>query len=447
MPDDAPNVAVAPSPEAAPAANAPESKPFLPQERMDPLLRRLLDSEAETPTEPEKPQEPAKPEPKAAPAAAAPKTESEPEKPIKLRKEKIVRPAVPVAAPPKVELPPEPAKPDPKWEEELKENEREMLSDAREAAELLPARYKELPARVEAFLKKHAEYARKEGFDENAPEFVAWRDANMPRLTRKEIREIETMKVKNEVQKENDAKLNDLKYDFYRKQKEPEIEFRAKQLYGELEASAIPAELAEAIKKDGVEKAASALKLEADTTVAICRAATDDIKEMIRLTEKDPDTGRPLATEARTAADPKWEQHTRLRAIMDDICEGFKKEAPIEQQVVNGKWFATRAEWEAMPKSERHKWWSFNNAQLIDRMKGRVPGAVKLAIDMERKRLEGAGWTRQAPKAAPAPAAPTPPPVSSSAPRSTPIPGASDTPSKDIDARAARLQAAWSRAS
>jgi hypothetical protein len=445
MPDDAPNVAVA-APEAPAAANAPEPKPFLPPERMQPLLRQLLDSTPEEEAPAEKPEAP-----KAAASAKAeppktPEKPAEPEKPIALRKQKIVRPPLPVAeskAPaPVVDVTP---KPDPKWEEALKENEREMLSDAREAAELLPARYKELPGRVEAFLKKHAEFTKKEGFDEQAPDYKAWVEANMPRLSRKEIREIETVRVKNEVQKENDAKLADLKYDFYRKQKDPEIEFRARQLYGELEAAALPKELAEAIKKDGAEKAASAMKLEADVTVAICRAATDDIKEMIRLTERDPDTGRPLARAADVESDPKFQQHARLRVIMDDICNQFRTGAPVGEQHVNNKWFVTREEWDRIPPAQRGQYWTFNNAQIIERMKQRVPGAVALAIDGERRRLESAGWVRK-PTEAPKPSAPPPPPTGSAAPRGAPIPGGSDKGgASDIDARAQRLAAAWAK--
>lgn len=452
MPDD-PNVAVVDAgapPAAAPAPESNEAKPLFSADKLPSLVRRLMDVTNDGPDKKEEAKEPAK-DAKAETAKAEVKADAKSdakadEKPITLRKPKVSRPALPVIEPAKPAVAAVAAKPDPKWEEALKENEREMLSDAREAAELVPGKYKELPTKVEAFLKKHSDIVNREGFDEQAPDYKAWVEANMPRLNRKEIREIETVRVTGEVRKEQEAKFADLKYDLYRKQKEPEIEQHGQALYNNLVAVGMPDELAEAVKKDGAVKASSAMKLEVEAIGDVCARTADQIKEMVRLTEKDPATGRPLAIEATDPSDPKYAVHERLRAVMDEACSRFQKEAPADKQFVNGRWFVTREEWSRVRPDARGQFWTFSNNQLIEYMKSQVKPQVEAEIAARRKRLEGYGFTRT--QAAPAPAAPppTPPATGNAAPRGAPIPGAAESGAKsDVDPRAAKLLAAWAQ--
>jgi hypothetical protein len=452
MPDDAPNVAVVDAgAQPAAAAPTPPATGKLVTEQYPDLVRRLIDASVEETDKPDKPKEekpreaPKTAEPAKAEVKAEPKAD---EKPITVRRQKVVRPALPVIEPPKPAVAEVAAKPDPKWEEALKENEREMLADAREAAEIVPGKYKELPTKVEAFLKKHSEIVNREGFDESAPDYKAWVEANMPKLSRKEIREIETVRVTREVEGKQEAKFADLKYEMYRKQKEPEIEQHGQALYNNLVAVAMPDELAEAVKKDGAVKASAAMKLEVEAIGDVCARTADQIKEMVRLTEKDPATGRPLATEATDPSDPKYAIHERLRKVMDEACSRFQKEAAADQQLVNGRWFVTREEWGRIRPESRGQYWTFSNAQLIEYMKSQVKPQVEAEIALRRKKLEGYGFTRaQAAAAVKQEPAPKPEPAGNAAPRGAPIPGAGDNGTKpDIDPRAAKVMAAWAQA-
>jgi hypothetical protein len=447
----APNGAVAtPEPPVAPASDPKPSTPAYAPDKIPGLMRRLLDSVPDPETaEPEKKPEvtpPEKPKAEAPAEPAKPVVTAEPEKPIALRKPKLKRPEIPAEAP-KPAAAPEPVaapKPDPKWEEGLEENEREMLSDARELEEVMPEKYKGFAARTEKFLRDNAARKAAEDFDEQDPKYQTWLKQAMPALSRKEQREFQEVRVANRVKETTDAKLTELKHQLFVRDQEPKIEQEGRAIFNELAKTSLPEDVAKAVKDEGYEKATATYKLELETAQEILAAATEDIKEFFRVSRVDPETKRALVREATDPSDPKFAQHERLRKIMDDVCSEFRTNAPQEQQLVNGKWFVTRDEWKRIPEAERSKYWTFNNRQIVDQAKRSLKGVIEATIAEKRKRIEGYGWTR-APKPVAAPAAATskPEPTTPAAPRGTPIPTAPAGETRpEVDPRAARIAAA-----
>lgn len=447
-------------PVAPPGADSHPQPDVIP-ENVSKLLRNLnLDGET-----PEKTNEPAaKPaDPKAPtdPKAGAPKDpKAEPPKDpnapatdpgIRLRKPKVARPELPLAPPvPAATAQPkdESYKADPQWESGLDEEQREMLADAKFMEQRFPDKYKGWAARTAKFLKEHADVTNKETFDANSPEYKLWLDKNQPRLSREQIREIEEVRVADRVNKEWAGKHADLQHKIFVREEEPKIQASGQGIFAEMANTALPDDIAQAIKKDGFAKANELYALEIGTAQNVLTAATEDITELIRLSTKDPETGRPLQGPVNDPADPKFAQHERLSGMIGYFDEQFKTTAPAEQQVRGGKWFVTRDEWAQIAPNQRHRFWTFALKDYVPLAKSHAKIAVAEAIGQRRKQMKELGWqppAAKAPPAAPPPKAPPPQPTNTPRlPAAVPTPGTPD-PLPEIDARAARLAAQLNR--
>lgn len=415
------------------------------------LLKNLnLDPDEKTRSEPEKAKNAAPAKQDAAPAKSESKPSAEKTAPpaadfqpgLKVRQPKVVRPELPLVetAKPAPMVKEEPYKPDPQWEQSLEENEREMLSDARFMEERFPDKYKGLFARTAKFIKEHADFTARDDFDDQSPEYRAWLDKNQPKLTRQEIREIEEVRVADRVRKEYDGKLADVQHKLFVRDVEPKIEADGKTIFAQLSNQSLPDEVIAAIRKDGFEKASQTYGLEIETAQAVLTSATDDIIEFKRITTKDPETGRPLQPIVDDPSNPKYAQHQRLSQMVADISESFKNTAPAQQQLRNGKWFVTRDEWNAIRPDQRHRFWTFTNAELIEAAKQSMKSVVADAIEKKRGYITKLGFTR-APRTEQKGQQKSEPPQPTNTPRlpaATPVPGETDALS-EIDARAARL--------
>lgn len=458
----------APAAQAAPSTVAPEgadhqSERFEVPENVSKLLENLgmVDGDATPGDEPAKPATPAKPKdapkPKDGTAPDKPKDGAAPadEKPITVRKEKLVRPDLPLADAPKTPAADTaPFTPDPAWEKSLEESEREILEDAREAERLFPEKYKGLAARAAKFIKDHADLTAKEEFDDQDPKYQQWLHANQPKLSRKDIREIEEARVTQRVRGEYDGKLQDFQHQMFVRDHEPKILDEGRSLFAELSNSVLPDDIAKAVKADGFEKAKEVYGLELETAQNVLSVATDDIVEFRRITLKDPVTGRPLQAvlEKPPTGDPadpafqrelaRYHQHERLSNLVGWLNNDFKTKAPAAEQFKNGRWFVTRDEMREIRPDQRHRFWTFTNAELIERAKANVPASVREAIERRREQMKKLGWSAPAPKSAPAKAAPdAPAPVPTNAARTpvpAPVPAGGDV-TAEVDARAKRL--------
>lgn len=444
----------------APPGADPQVQPDVIPDSVSKLLRNLNldpeqpDAQAAKPAAPDKRPEP-KPKPAAAAAAAPttpePKPADVPADPgIKLRKPKISRPELPLAQAPAPATPAakdEPYKPDPQFESGLDEEQREMLADARFMEERFPDKYKGWTARTAKFLKEHADLAGKEDFDAQSPEYKTWLERNQPRLTREQIREIEEVRVADRVNKEWNGKYTDLQHKMFVRDSEPKLEEEGRKIFVELSNTALPDDIASAIKKDGFEKANQLYALEIKTAQQVLSVATEDLKELRRVATKDPETGRPLQAVVNDPTHPKFEQHQRLSTLIGYLDEAFKKE-PAEKQLRDGKWFVTRDEWAQIRPDQRHRFWTHKLDDYIPMAKANVKTAVQMAIARKREEMSALGWQPPAPAPVVAPQVKSEPPQRTNTPRipaAVPTPGNNDAVMNEIDARAARMVAHLNR--
>lgn len=444
-------------PVAPPAGDNPPSNEIDP--RVPGLMRRLFDTVEDEPkktVEPkdDKPKTEPKPPADKAPPAADGKPAAQPaaeptDTPLRVRKQKVVRPELPIDAPaaPKADLPAAGKDIDPNWEAGLDDEKKEILADARDAEKQFP-HHKGLAARTAKFLKEDAAQRAATDFDNQSPEYRAWLDKNQPKLTRTEIRELEKTRAINFAREGLGGEITDLKHRLFVQNNEPKIEAEARQIFNQLSHTALPDEIAAAIKKDGYDKASETYRLELETAQEVLTTVADDLKEFKKLSTKDPETGRPMAAEATDPSDPRYAQHQRLNLMVTNVCENFKNNAPADQQLRNGKWFVTRDEWHSIRPEQRHRFWTFSNSELATVAQQAVKHVVATKITEKRGTFSRYGWQPPVAKTPPAaPPKPNEPPQPTNSPR-TPAPAAvpnGSDPLSDIDARATRLFAQLTR--
>lgn len=452
MPTVAPEIPVAPAnpstptPPAAPAVTpAPAATDH--KEIANKLMKLLVDTkDAPVDAPPEKKVE----TPAAAAPTPAPVLE---EKPIKVRKEKKAPetpPAVPKLEVPAAPIPPAAPKPigqtDEEFEKGLLEEEREQLELARYAEKKFPDKYKGFADRTKNFLKEHAEKLGAEDFDETDPDYQKWVRANQPKMSAMEIRRIDEERITEKVEKKFEAKNDEMRHENYVRDEEPKVRAEGNRIHSALAKTALPDEVKQAFEaktkelgdpKKAVEEVKKEYALEFEIADNIVNVATSDLEEFARLTSISPQTKKALKP-----FDPSNEQHNRIVTMVSEICREFKAEGG-EALKRDGRWFATREEWQDIPQDQKKNWWTFSNQELTDMAMKRVPRAIDIACKQERERFEkrwGYSRARSTPAAAPTPPAAPPSPSAPAAPRPAPVPGAGAAPPMSIAAQlAARL--------
>jgi len=388
------------------------------------LLAKTTDDPVEKPVE--KKPEPA--EPAAAPAAAPA------EKPIKVRKPKPVvetPPPIPKEEPvaPVVKAPvaAAPVQSDEDFEKDLVDEEREQLETARRAEKLFGEKHKGLAERTKKFLKENAEKVSAPDFDEEDPEYQRWLKANMPKLTPMEVRKVDMDRIREEVKKESASESENLRHEMYVRDEEPKIRQAGNKIHQELSNIALPEEVTAAFTarskelgdpQKAIKEVQEEYKLEFEIAENIVNTATADIEEFHRLTTTNPQTQRSIRE-----FEPQNPQHERILKMVTEVCEEFKAEGG-EQLKRDGRWFATRREWQSIPADQRKNWWTFDNKEIIERAKKHVPLAVQFTVKAERERLEKKGFVRPAKTIAPPIPPPSAPMGAPAAPRPAPVPGA-----------------------
>ncbi len=308
MPPDAPIVAPPPSAAAQPppppvAPPAPAGDEKTPHKDVPELMRLLMADVTEE--DAGKPKEKTDDAPKPTAADAPPPAAAEPDKPIKVRKPKVERPALPIdvapaarqSAPPAPAAAPDDAK---KFEAELEEGERETLDDARFLEKRFPDKYKGFAAKTEKFLRDHRAMVKQADFDDQSPEYQTWLTQNQPKLTRSEIRTIEEARIGDSVREESNKRIADVEHRSYVRDEEPKIEALGHQVYAELANTQLPDDVSKVLKdaiaaaggdpQKGYAKAIETHKLELETAQSILTAAAEDLKEFERITRQHPDT-------------------------------------------------------------------------------------------------------------------------------------------------------------
>jgi hypothetical protein len=416
-------------------------------------MQRLIDQTSDEPPK-EKDEKPSTPptaeKPKVdAPAkdakTAAPPAPAAPEGGgLKVRRDRLKRPELPLVTPPTAEPAKTAAieeKPDPQWEAGLDEEQREVLTDAREAEKLFPEKHKGLAARTAKFLRDDAAFKAKPDFDDQSPEYQQFLAKSQPKLSRAEIRQLEETRLTSKWSQTHKAELGELKHKLFVRDAEPKIEEEGRRVFNELARTALPDEITQALATNRKE-AESTYKLELEIANETLGFIAEEMKEFERLSVKDPETGRYLATPVDDPNHPKYAQHQRLGVMVGNVCEEFKKSAPDDQQVRGGKFFVTRDEWGSIRPDQRHRFWTFTNKEISQRALNATKGFLANQIAKRRSAIEGYGYARPTKAAAPAPVTQFKPNTEPPTPINTPktpgpatMPGGGDT-FAEVDARA-----------
>ena len=444
MSEESAPVAVAPAAEPTPQATppaVPQAQEVAPQEKLSSKLFKMLTATTEDPTEPKVEK---KPEP--APAAketkeAAPAKEAPADKPIKVRKPKASE-EVPPTVPKKSDLKPatDPVAPvaakpavddDVALEKDLVDEEKALLEDARAAEKYLGEKYKGQAAKMTNFLRetRKKEEALEKG-DIDQAEYDEWYKANLPKISALDFRKLERERVKEDVAKEFEPKIEAERHARWAEAEDPKIKAKGDQLYNKVIKSALPEEVSKAIaeRTKGITdqseyiKAVQAVEkdyaLETEITQNIVTAAIGDMEEFLRLRTLNPSTGKYLKP-----VDPNNPQHDRIAQIVTDVCNEFRAAGGSDIKR-DGKWFVTWQEWQDMAPEQRKPFWTFNDEEIVQRAMGNVPKYVAQAVTTQREAIEKRyGFKRTIAQAA-APTTPAPQPTHGAppAPRPTPVP-------------------------
>lgn len=394
---------------------------------------------------PKKVDDPATPTPSPAPASA-----QEPEKPIKVSKGKFKRPDLPIPAQPAPAAPAPAATPaaprteppeTPNWENDLLDAEREALEDAR-FAETLDPKFKGLGDRTATFLKRHKAFLDKNPEPEDDdPEYQKIL-ALKPDLSPSDKRRIIEGRVSTNIKKEYDGRFDDVQHELYIRDEEPKIAQEGQRLFNQLADVALPKEMKDHLKANGLEALEKDYGDEMEIAGAIVKTAVSDAQELLRLVRVSPKTKRPLSKVAEDESDPRWEQHNRIVTLLDRVCEDIKNSNDPKQIVRDGKYFVTRDEWNQLPQAMRGKYWTFLNneadmRQVINHAFKWIPGTVDHKIKEHQDAMKARGYQRVRSALAPTPGptpAPTPsahvPSVTSPRPSPMPVPTAPTPPSE-----------------
>jgi hypothetical protein len=470
-------VAAAPvsQPQPAPSTPTPPTPPKFDSKQAADSLFKLLTSEAGAPAaapEPEKKPAPAapeapKPEPEkkeTAPAAAAP------EKPIKVRGKKPATPTeetrppipkkadapapAPTAAPAAAPAKPAPAD-DAKFEESLDDEERALLTTAKDAEKYLGEKYKGHGTKMLGFLKEAAAKAADvEAGKLDESELKEWYSKHLPKVGALDRQTIIEARAVERAKQELEPKLAEERHARWVDAEQPKVRKKGDDVYRKLITTALPDEVQAAIKErtkgitdhakyvEAVKAVEADYALETEITQNIVTAATEDMEEFHRLTTTNPATKRAL-----TEFDAKNPQHARILQIMTDVCNEFKTSGGAELKR-GGKWFATREEFAGMEDAVKrgelqastlNDWWTFTNEEVVERALANVKPAVTRAVDAQRKLFEEKYHfkrTLASATAAPAAAAPQPSPTGAPpAPRPAPAPAPGGVAAPSLGAR------------
>lgn len=462
-----PPAAPTPPPAAPAAVKPPEKKPFDPKagaQKLHNLLTTPVDPDTGEPKPPEKkPEEPAKPGDDPKPPEKqiktpkkkepeAPKPEARPPLPTakKLEGAKPAEPAAPAAP-----TPPAPAEEDDEtFEKGLTEEEKVLLADSRDAARVMPDKYKAQGDKMMKFLREAARKEKDvEAGDLTEAKYEEWYQANRPRIGVLDWRTIQHTRATEDVRKDLEPKLEEERHTRWVETETPKVEAHSTQIRQEIWENVLPDTVMNAAKerlKDITdpkerEKVIGEVRkefaMEIEVATSITDAAKADIQEFIALTTINPATRKPLHSiraDAEVfdpvkgkyvpnlnAVNPEARQQAQALAMIIDICDDFSQNGAADR-VRDGKWFVTREEYGNLPEEERGKWWTFTDKEILDRAKGRVKGFVAQAIEARIKYLDERGFRRGAAAAPtpPAPAAPPSPPSrgAPAAPRPAPPP-------------------------
>lgn len=360
------------------------------------------------------------------PSETPPPPPAAPAKRVKVRRAKepeapppppVVAPAAPAAEPPKKEEPKDP-------DDGLLDEEKEMLRLARFAEKKNSTKYAGHADKLSAFFRKNAEFVAKKqaedpeyDFSEDNPEYKAFLNANRPpAIPAHEQRALEREMIKEEVleetraesQKRTEEEQTRARHDELRKQHKQD----ANKFWKETVTVALPDELMATIKEHGVAKAREMHPLEYQIADHVTKNAADAVEEFM------------LISSGVKQLDPNNPQHVGIVQFINDECADFAKNGG-DDRVRNGKQFIGRVEYQRLTAQQRAGFWTFSNAELVERAKFATKLSIEQLIKQEYESRAAQGWTRTPPaKPQQTPPKPAPEPTPAATTRPAPSNGA-----------------------
>lgn len=355
----------------------------------------------EKPAEP-KPEEKAKPETK--PEGSAPVVEKEAKEPARRVKVRRAQEAAPAPAAPPPAQAPAPAKEEPKEDDEsgLLDEEKDKLRVARYAARKNPAKYGDQDKKLVTYFRKHAEFITKKqaedpdyDFTDDNPEYKAFQSANRPpAIPAFEERALEREMIKDEAVAAADERIAADRESRRLEDLKPQIKRRADQFWKEVVATALPDELASAIKTHGAAKAREMHPLEYEVSDTVTKGAADAMQEFLEIAG------------GVKRFDGKNPQHIGIATFIDDECKNFA--AAGKDTIRDGKKFIARSDFHSMSVQQRAAYWTFSNDEIVARARFATRFSIQQMIKAETDKRAAQGWARPAAPAAAKPQEPTP---------------------------------------
>lgn len=413
----------------------------------DPAAATPPPATTEPPAKPETPVEPAKPKPK---------IEVEKGKPIeeivegvmkRLQKPADSTPAPPAAPAPKTE------DPDAAYVESLDEVQREEIELARYAAKAMPEQYGKLAERTVTYFKKVDEFiAAKQKEDPNwdpdeDESFASFVEENRPIYKPGDRRKLErsmiAAEVRADVEKEIKPQLEESARVTKVQEIKPEIEKaipsyqqQVAQTMAADEKSPLKAVMAKALEGGMTEESWNAAKEVDPLAATIAKSFTQDAVNFGKLYLELATGVRPqVGYKPELSPNSKHNQEALQQAKLFDFIDN--QEAIFHQnggnlRVVDGKSFLPRREYAALPKAEQAKHWTIGHKDVLNLLSDNAAIGAKEALEMELKRRESEGYTRngkkEVTKSETAAAPKTPAPAESPKATVTPSPGAGTPP-------------------
>ena len=350
----------------------------------------------------------------------ADKPETKPEEPdappakVRVTKKKAAPEPLPEPEP---EPEPEPVRrkakpePEPEPEVELNEEERDAIESARFAEGLDPTKYKGYAGKLEKFYKAHADFVKQKraqdpdfDFSEDNPEYSAWVQANRPpQIPQHEMKRIERERVRADVTKEADAKVEAIRNELRLRDEMPKIRERANKFMGESFRNALPDEAAALLKEKGLAAVKEAFPLEYQITAEVAKQASEMVSEFYALTGGLKKFNQDANTE-------EGAMHKSIIDWIDNECAEFAAKGG-QYRIRDGKTFLDRTRYHSLPAAQRAKFWTFSNDELVMIAQGTMKRSLQQQLAEHREHLKKMGFVQQPKTAAPAADAPKPTPA------------------------------------
>ena len=254
-----------------------------------------------------------------------------------------------------------------------------------------PDKYKGIKGKFANFVDASKSYQKEwisnnpdEAFDPESDEHVDFYAKNEPKYTQSDFKKaekrVDMADVLGEVEKKYQDRIEELEDRISRRtESQPKAKDSAEGAIKEMVAQVSP-DMEKVINEKGLEEAEKSDPLVFDKI----SGAADTLSTMVYEIEQNQSKHGTFAPNSRN------ETHK----VVADFVKGreqYVKSLPSDQQVWNGKRFATNSEYNRMPQGDRDKHWTMDSSLLKNELIKTISESVNSEIEQSRKMLERYG--------------------------------------------------------